>query len=43
MYFNGAGLDLPRPPWDIAFTIDRNEFRGRLNVGISIQQVRKSG
>lgn len=42
VYFNAASLTLPRPPWDLAFTIDRNEYRGRLNVGISIQQVRRS-
>ena len=26
IYFNSADLDLPNPPWDIAFNIDRNEF-----------------
>jgi single-stranded-DNA-specific exonuclease len=42
IYFNGAGTDLPKPPWDIAFMIDRNEFRGRTQVNIVLQAVRKS-
>ncbi len=42
MFFNGAGEDLPRPPWDIAYTIDRNEFRGSVSVTISIQGIRKA-
>lgn len=42
MYFNGVDQDLPRPPWDIAYTIDRNEFRGSVSLGISIQAVRKA-
>lgn len=42
IYFNGAELDLPKPPWDIAFTIDRSEFRGRQQVNIVLQAVRKA-
>ncbi|MDF1657601.1 MAG: single-stranded-DNA-specific exonuclease RecJ [Verrucomicrobiales bacterium] len=42
IYFNSAELDLPRPPWDIAFTIDRNEWRGRVQLNMVIQAVRKS-
>ncbi len=42
IYFNSAELDLPRPPWDIAFTIDRNEWRGRVQLNMVIQSVRKS-
>jgi single-stranded-DNA-specific exonuclease len=33
---------LPDPPWDMAFTVDRNVFRGRVSVQISIQHVRAS-
>ncbi len=40
MYFNGAQLDLPDPPWDVAFTIDRNTWRGRTSVSLSIQDIR---
>jgi len=42
MFFNGVDHELPRPPWDIAYTIDRNEFRGSVSLAISIQAVRKA-
>lgn len=42
MFFNGVDHELPRPPWDIAFTIDRNEFRGTVSVAMSLQAVRKT-
>lgn len=40
MYFNGGNLRLPDPPWDIAFTIDRNVWRGRSSLSVSIQDIR---
>ena len=40
MYFNGGSVKLPDPPWDIAFTIDRNVWRGRTTLSISIQDIR---
>ena len=40
MFFNGAALQLPDPPWDIAFTIERNVWNGRHYVAISIQDIR---
>ncbi|MEM9016593.1 MAG: single-stranded-DNA-specific exonuclease RecJ, partial [Verrucomicrobiota bacterium] len=42
IYFNSAELDLPRPPWDIAFTIDRNEWRGTVRLNMILQAVRKA-
>ncbi len=42
IYFHGAGIDLPKPPWDIAFTIDRSEYRGREQMNIMLQGVRKA-
>lgn len=42
IFFGGANNALPDPPWDIAFTVDRNVFRGRVSVQISIQNVRAS-
>lgn len=42
IFFNSAHLDLPRPPWDIAFTIDRNEWRGRVQLNMVIQSIRKA-
>ena len=43
IYFNSAGLDLPDPPWDIAFTIDRNEWRGMVKLNMVVQAVRRAG
>ena len=38
----GGEVALPDPPWDIAFTIDRNCFRGRTTLQIILQDVRAS-
>lgn len=40
VYFGGGEIALPDPPWDIAFTIDRNTFRGRTSLQIIMQDVR---
>ena len=40
IFFGGAAAPLPRPPWDIAFRIERNEWRGRVSVQIQIQRIR---
>lgn len=42
VFFNGGEIDLPDPPWDVAFTIDRNHFRGRTSLQVIIQDVRAS-
>ena len=42
IYFNGVEKDIPNPPWDIAFTIDRNEWRGRVKLNMVIQSIRKA-
>jgi single-stranded-DNA-specific exonuclease len=42
VFFGGGEVALPDPPWDIAFTIDRNTFRGRTSLQIIIQDVRAS-
>ncbi|WP_367870477.1 single-stranded-DNA-specific exonuclease RecJ [Luteolibacter sp. Populi] len=42
VFFGGGELALPDPPWDIAFTIDRNTFRGRTSLQIILQDVRAS-
>ncbi len=42
IFFSGGERDLPDPPWDIAFTIDRNTWRDRTSLQIVIQEVRKS-
>lgn len=40
VFFSGGESPLPDPPWDIAFTIDRNHFRGRTTLQLVIQDVR---
>ncbi|BCU77205.1 single-stranded-DNA-specific exonuclease RecJ [Luteolibacter sp. LG18] len=40
VYFGGGEKPLPDPPWDVAFTIDRNTFRGRTTLQLVIQDVR---
>ena len=40
VYFGGGEHPLPDPPWDVAFTIDRNTFRGRTMLQLIIQDVR---
>ncbi|MBK1855642.1 single-stranded-DNA-specific exonuclease RecJ [Verrucomicrobiaceae bacterium 5K15] len=40
MFFSAGQRKLPEQPWDIAFTINRNVFRGRTSLQIVIQDVR---
>ncbi len=40
MLFNGADEELPRPPWDIAYRISRNIFRGRSSLSVVIEALR---
>jgi single-stranded-DNA-specific exonuclease len=42
VFFGGGEHPLPDPPWDIAFTIDRNTYRGRTALQLIIQDVRGS-
>lgn len=42
VFFSGGERNLPDPPWDVAFTIDRNYFRGRTSLQVVIQDVRAS-
>ncbi|MGI9244742.1 MAG: single-stranded-DNA-specific exonuclease RecJ [Verrucomicrobiales bacterium] len=42
MFFGGNEQPLPRPPWDIAFTISRNEWRGRVSLQMIIEDIRSA-
>lgn len=42
IYFNALPDDLPRPPWDVAFRISRNEWRERVTVQLLVQQIRSA-
>ena len=40
VFFGGGEHELTKPPWDIAFTIDRNTFKGKTTLQIIIQDIR---
>jgi len=40
IWFNGAGTPLPPPPWDVAFSLARNEYQGRVQPQIQIRALR---
>ncbi len=40
MWFNAGKEQLPPPPWDLAFHVDRNTFRGNTTVQLLIQALR---
>jgi single-stranded-DNA-specific exonuclease len=42
IFFGAGDRELPDPPWDLAFTIDRNEFRGRTSLQLTVRGVRAS-
>jgi len=42
IFFNGATDPLPRPPWDVAFTIERNEYNGRTDVQLQVVAIRSA-
>ncbi len=40
VWFGAAREPLPRLPWDIAFTVERNEYQGNVSAQIQIRAVR---
>ncbi|MFY8215062.1 MAG: single-stranded-DNA-specific exonuclease RecJ, partial [Chthoniobacterales bacterium] len=42
IFFNGAIDPLPKPPWDIAFHLERNAYNGRVSPQLQILDVRAS-
>ncbi len=43
IYFNAADKELPRPPWDVAFHLERNTYRGRTTAQMNIMAIRQAG
>lgn len=43
MFFGGGERELPEPPWDVAFTIDRNFFRGVTSCQMLVRDIRPAG
>ena len=42
IFFSGAENELPRPPWDVAFTVERNEFNGRVDAQMQVVAIRSA-
>ncbi|MBM3857802.1 MAG: single-stranded-DNA-specific exonuclease RecJ [Verrucomicrobia bacterium] len=40
IFFDGALQDLPKPPWNLAFTIEENKFQGRSELQLKIASLR---
>lgn len=43
IFFNGATPDLPPPPWDMAFQVETNEYRGQVELQVQVQALRAAG
>jgi single-stranded-DNA-specific exonuclease len=42
VWWNSTEIPLPAPPWDVAFTVRRNEWKGNVSVQLEIADVRTS-
>lgn len=42
IFFNGAIEKLPRAPWDMAFTVERNTYQGRTTLQIQVVALREA-
>jgi single-stranded-DNA-specific exonuclease len=42
VYFNAPLDAMPRPPWDIAYTLEWNHWQGRSEPQIQIMEIRSS-
>lgn len=42
VFFNAREEDLPRPPWDVAFTLDWNTWQGRTEAQMRIVDLRRA-
>lgn len=42
VFFGGAGIELPPPPWDVAFRIKAGEYLGEATLDLHIQALRQS-
>ena len=40
VFFNAPVEDLPRPPWDIAYTLEWNHWNGRSEPQLRLLEVR---
>jgi single-stranded-DNA-specific exonuclease len=42
VFFDGAGVELPPPPWDVAFRIKAGEYLGEARLDLHVQALRQS-
>lgn len=42
IFFGGAENPMPRPPWDVAFKLDRNDFQGRVEPQMQVVAMRSA-
>lgn len=42
VWWNSAEIPLPELPWDVAFTVERNEWNGTVTAQMNIREVRTS-
>lgn len=42
VWFDGAREELPRPPWDVAFQVGPNDYRGLRRLQVTMRAVRAS-
>jgi single-stranded-DNA-specific exonuclease len=43
VFFNSPRPEeLPRPPWDVAFYLEANHYRGQTNLQLTVQAIRQS-
>lgn len=42
IHFNGAEQPLPKPPWDVAFHLERNDYNGRSEPQMQVVAVRSA-
>ncbi len=40
IFFGGGEHPLPPQPWDVCYTVERNNFRGKVSLQITIKQIR---
>lgn len=40
IWFGAAAEHLPAPPWDVAYVVERNDFRGKVSAQVQIKAVR---
>jgi hypothetical protein len=42
IHFNGARFPLPKPPWDVAFYLEANNYQSRVQLQLHVEALRSS-